>query len=118
MNYNKYDEVINGKDTYKSIAKSLKDGIPVLIGWTDGIDTHYDILFTYKVNKNGFVQGGIKENDLFISIMRMGAFGFKTDSEKHFSYIAEKLFNSRVDDSVGKVTELINGVIEEINNNE
>ena len=116
MNYNEYDEVINGKDTYKIIAKNLVEGIPTLIGWTDEKATHYDVLFDYKVNKNGYVQGGIRENDLFISIMRIGAFGFKTDQEKHPSYIAEKLFNSRLDESVEKLTELINGIIKELSN--
>ena len=116
MNYNEYDEVINGKDTYKEIAKNLINSVPTLIGWTDEIATHYDILFDYEVDKNGYVQSGIKENDLFISIMRLGAFGFKTDNKKYAGYIAEKLFNGRLDSSVEKVTELVNGIIEEINN--
>lgn len=118
MNCNEYDEVINGEDTYKTIAKNLSYEIPTLIGWTDERATHYDILFTCGANKNGYIQGGIRANDLFISIMRIGAFGFKfkTYEEKHPSYIAEKLFNGRLDSSVEKVTELINGVIREINN--
>lgn len=116
MNYNEYGEVINGKITYKTIAENLKCKIPTLIGWTDERATHYDILFNYGTDKNGYVQGGIKENDLFISIMRIGAFGFKIDCEKHSEYIAEKLFNGRLDSSVKKLTELINGVIVELNN--
>ena len=118
MNYNKYDEVINGKYTYKTIAKNIIEEVPTLIGWTDEERTHYDILFTYEVDKNGYVQSGIKENDLFISIMRTGAFGFKIDSEKYPEYIAEKLFNGRVDSSVEKLTELINGIIKELKKKE
>lgn len=116
MNFNKYGEVINGNETYKTIAENVWLEIPTLIGWTDEIYTHYDILFTSRVDKNGCVQGGIERYDLFVSIMRIGAFGFKTDDKKYPGYIAEKLFNGRLDKSVEKVTELINGVIKELNN--
>lgn len=116
MNFNKYGEVINGNETYKTIAKYLTYGESALIGWTDEADTHYDILFNYNALSAGFTQGGIKGDDLFISIMRVGAFGFKTDDKKCPGYIAEKLFNGRLDKSVEKVTELINGVIKELNN--
>ncbi len=116
MNYNEYDEVINGKDTYKAIAKNIKNKESIIIGWTDEIYTHYDILFTYGVNKTGYVQGGIQDYYLFISVMRIGAFGFNANDKKYPEYIAEKLFNGRLDESVEKLTELINGIIEELNN--
>lgn len=48
--------------------------------------------------------------------MSIGSFGFKVDSTKEAGYIAEKLFFGRLDDSVKAVTELINGVIKELNN--
>lgn len=45
MNYNKYNEVINGKETYKKIAKELLFRETIGIGWTDGESTHLDIIF-------------------------------------------------------------------------
>lgn len=62
----------------------------------------------------GCYQRGLRITDLFVSIMSVGSFGFKTDSTKDVGYIAEKLFNSRVDDSVKAVTDLINGIIKEL----
>ena len=35
MNYDDYNEVINGEGTYQEIAKELKDNNAVIIGWTD-----------------------------------------------------------------------------------
>ena len=45
--------------------------------------------------------------------MSIGAFGFKIDGEKHSSYIEEKL-NIHGQDTVDKLTELINGVINKL----
>lgn len=59
------------------------------------------------------IQGGIKSNDLFITIMRKGSFGFKIDSKKSSGYVAEKL-NLSNDETAEKLTELINGVIERL----
>lgn len=114
MNTNKYQEVINGKDTYKIIAELLSSGLPVFIGWTDEKHTHYDILFTYGSNSVGVHQCGLKFDDLFVSIMGIGAFGFKTDSLKETGYVAEKLFRGRLDESVDSLTDLINGIIREL----
>ncbi len=113
---NLYDEVINDKGTYKVIAGNLKRGFSTFIGWTDNDSTHYDILFTYGCTGEGCYQRGIRITDLFVSIMSIGSFGFKIDSHKEVGYIAEKLFGSRIDRSVEAVTELINGVLEELNN--
>lgn len=113
MNTNKYQEVINGEDTYKIIAGLLSSGLPVFIGWTDEKHTHYDILFTYGPDSIGVHQCGLKFDDLFVSIMRIGAFGFKIDSLKEPGYVAEKLFLGRLDESVEALTELINGIIKE-----
>ena len=115
MNSNMYGEVINGEKTYKYIAKNIKSGQPTLIGWTDEEYTHYDILFAYDIEKDGYTQGGIEDSDLYVSIMRIGAFGFKTNNEKYPGYIAEKLFCKNIDSSIEKVTELINGVIKNLN---
>ena len=111
---NKYDEIINGEETYKVIAGNLMQGLNVFIGWTDNIYTHYDILFTYKALGTGGYQRGLRYTDLFVSIMSIGSFGFKIDSDKDVGYIAEKLFNGREDESVKAVTELINGIIKEM----
>lgn len=111
---NNHNEVLNDIGTYKIIASSLLQGFNVFIGWTDNASTHYDILFTYRALGNGGYQRGLKRSDLFVSIMSIGSFGFKTDSYKDVGYIAEKLFYNRVDNSVKAVTELINGVIKEL----
>ena len=116
MNKDKYGEIINGKETFEKIANLLKQGESAIIGWTDELFTHYDILFTmgaYKEDGNYF-QRGIKANDLFVSVMSKGAFGFKVENgEKHPSYIAEKLYIVG-DETVEKFGELINGVIKEL----
>ena len=115
MNENEYFEIINGEKTYQYIANSLKSGNAIMIGWTDDEFTHYDIMFKWKVAGEGGYQRGIKNSDLFVSVMSIGAFGFKIDDKKYSTYVAEKLFNSHCDSSVEKVTELINGIIEELN---
>ncbi len=110
MDKDEYGEVINSEKTYKEIAYQLKHGNSVIIGWTDEEGTHYDILFSLNVVKEGTLQGGLRWNDLFVSIMRKGAFGFLTDSPKDSGYIGEKL---SLGDNITteKLTELINGII-------
>ena len=91
MNYNKYNEVINGTETYKGIAKDLLDNKTIGIGWTDEDSTHLDII---------------------VSIIDHTSYGFVSDSIKDGSYIQEKLrFNN---DCGNKLAELINGIILEI----
>ena len=65
MNLDEWGEVINGEETYKGIAEELHNK-SVLIGWTDGNGTHFDILFTYRayIANRGTIQGGVKQNDL------------------------------------------------------
>ena len=113
MNKDLYGEVINGENTYKEIAYLLKSGHSVIIGWTDEKYTHYDILFSLNVVKEGILQGGLRWNDLFVSIMRIGCFGFLTDSKKESGYIGEKL---GLGDNITteKLTDLINGIIENL----
>lgn len=114
MNIDIYGEVINGEDTYREIAKNLMEGESVGIGWTDEDSTHFDIIFTLGIVKYGLFQGGIKANDLFVSILRWSSYGFKTDGVKLGGYIQEKL---RLGDNITgeKVKELVNGVIEYLN---
>lgn len=115
MNINKYGEVINSKDTYFAIAKHLIKGESVGIGWTDEDSTHFDIIFTLGIKKYGLFQGGIKANDLFVSILHWSSYGFNTDGVKLGGYIQEKLRLSDYDITGEKVKELVNGVIECLN---
>ena len=72
-------------------------------------------MFNLGVVGEGGYQRGLKHSDLFVSIMSIGAFGFKVDdNKKRPTYIAEKLFNNNLNSSVEKVTELINGIIAEL----
>lgn len=110
MNKDEYGEVINGEETYNTIATLLHTGQPALIGWTDEDGTHFDILFTRKAFKEGIVQGGIKWDDMFISIMRLGAFGFKVENKDTApGYYAEKLGYSGTS-TTEKLAELFNEI--------
>ena len=113
MNFNKYGEVINGKDTYKIIAENLRVGKIVGIGWTDEDSTHLDIIFKLGLDvKSGIFQRGIKSNYLFVSIIDHISYAFKPDSIKLGGYIQEK---SRMENDCGdKLAELINGIISEL----
>ena len=114
MDFNIYDEVINGKETFKTIAQKLKQGEAVGIGWTDEEYTHLDIILKWGLeHKFGNFQRGIRQSYLFVSIIDHTSFGFRTDSTKDHGYIQEKL---RMNNDCGiKVAELINGIIEEMN---
>lgn len=96
MNYNEYEEVINGEKTYKKIAKELNNDKCVLIGYSDEKFTHYDILFKYAVEKYGQVQRGLKVFYLYMSIIGLGAFAFRTDKKIYESYIQQN-FNTTLD---------------------
>lgn len=117
MNFDKYGEVINGKETYLEIANELLNGKSCIIGWTDQGYDHRDILFTYQPRQYGNLQRGLRWCYLYVSIMDYCSMGFlievKTDNRKHKSYIMEKLrLNENECDE--KICELINGVIHEI----
>jgi len=112
MNKDEYGEVINGKNTYTEIANDLKEvGKSVLIGWTDQNSTHFDILFTFQPKVEGTnIQGGVRGTDLFVSIMRRGAFGFEIANEDtHESYYDEKL-GGGLGSTAEKLAELINEI--------
>lgn len=114
MNKDKYGEIINGNETYLEIANKLKEGQSVIIGWTDEKYTHLDLLFNYKTYKRGMLQRGLRGNELYVSIIGLGAFGFDVkDKEIHEGYISEKL-NIRGEPTVIKLAELINGIIKEL----
>lgn len=111
MDYDAYGEVINGDKTYKSIAFELAAS-PVLVGWTDQKGTHLDILFTRSALVFGTIQGGVSGSDLFVSIMRWGAFGFDPENKStEGGYYDEKLGNrGSLGATAAPLAELINGV--------
>lgn len=112
MNYDAYSEVINGKNTFKTIAKSIKNGGTIGIGWTDEYGSHLDIIFKLGINIYGGFQRGIKDNYLFVSIVGHNCMGFIPDKPKEGNYIQEKLV---IYGKCGeKIKELINGVIGEL----
>lgn len=114
MDKDEYGEIINGYDTVKTIADKLKKGQAVIIGWTDEEYTHYDLVFNYNTYKEGMLQRGLRGNELFVSVIGLGAFGFdvKERTENiHSGYIAEKL---NVSGEADKLGELINDVIKEL----
>lgn len=113
LNVDEYGEVINGEKTYKEIAYQLKSGKSIIIGWTDENYTHYDVLFSLNVEKEGNLQHGLRWTDLFVSIIGIGAFGFVVDGSKNSGYIGEKL-NLGNNITTEKLTELINGIIENL----
>lgn len=113
-NENDYNEIVNGLDTYASILSLLHENGKVFIGWTDGT-THYDILFTYQAPNAGGHQRGIRSTDLFVSVMSWGSYGFDINTIKGRSYVAEKLFNGRIDSSVEQLSILIDNIISGLN---
>lgn len=117
MNVNNYGEVVNGKDTYKIIANTIKANGTIGIGWTDEDSTHLDIIFKLGLDtKCGDFQRGIKANYLYVSIIDHTSYAFVPDSIKKGNYIQEKL---RMNNECGtKLAELINGIIGEMINNE
>lgn len=114
ITYDGYGEVLNGKATYRGIAKLLKGGKTVGIGWTDMLGTHLDIIFKLGLDvKFGNFQRGIQAFDLFVSIIGFTSYGFKTDSIKEGTYIQEKL--DMRDETGDELANLINGIIGELN---
>ena len=115
MKQDKYGQVMNGKETYIDIAKTLINN-NIIINWTDEEMTCLDLLFSYKANRvsGNYLQSGIRGNELFVSIIGFGAFGFDINAnEKAPGYIAKKL-NLTGQPTVDKLGELINGVIKEL----
>ena len=112
-----YDfEVKNGPKTFKTVAETIQTTGSCMVGWTDEGDTHLDVLFTYRPEFKGKIQGGIRPSSyLFISIMRMGAFGFRMDlGPIEHGYINEKL-GPLGSPTAEKLTELINAVRKNLN---
>ena len=118
MNIDKYGEVINGEDTYRIIADTIRTGKTFGIGWNDKNSTHLDIIFKLGLDtKTGNFQRGIKNNYLFVSIIDHTSYGFCVENGiKLGGYIQEKL---RMQNECGdKLAELINGIIKTLNKGE
>ncbi len=112
MNFNKYNEVINGTYTYKEIAKLLLEDKIVGIGWTDEMSTHLDIIFKLGITKINPFQRSIRGYYLYVSIIDHTSYAFDIENEKLGNYIQEKL---RMNNECGdKLKDLINGIIKQI----
>jgi hypothetical protein len=111
-----FGDVVEGPLTEKAIAAELKATNVCIVGWNDQQATHHDVLFTLKPRHFGNLMGGLRaEEYLFVSIMRIGAFGFSVYREKPLDpdYVNEKL--GGLGDLVKqRLTNLINGVIDEL----
>lgn len=119
-NVDAWGEVVNGPDTVRTIVENLVAGWPTVIGWTDGRMSHHDVLFAIVRDIHGHLQGvhptaqALPSTILFVSVMRVGAFGFVMEHDSSFTerYVAEKL-------GVGGATAvalaaLINDIVKEL----
>lgn len=111
MTQDEYGEVLNSEETFKEIGEGIKQGHTYFIGWTDGLGSHYDILFCRPTQDAGTFQGGIKTvHYLFVSVMRVGAFAFREDQlDTKADYYGEKLGLGE-NETVDRLAELINGI--------
>lgn len=112
-----YGEVLNSPETYLDIATLLSKGANCFVGWTDEAGSHFDILFTalpvmIPTDNKKTIQGGLRPgSDLFVSIMRKGAFGFEINHTlTSAGYYADKLTLNDNGETADKLAELINGV--------
>ena len=94
MNLDKDGLAINGLETTRTILHFLDRCDPVLLSWTDGEGARFDILIvrgSQYVQPAGF-QGGIRGDETFVSILRLGAWGFKCSGAKILApYVIDKL---------------------------
>lgn len=114
MKYDPFREVVNGGETYEEIAMMLRGHSPVLVGWTDGEQSHHDVLFSLRPYVAGTIQGGIANAPLFVSVMRVGAFAFGGNPGATLTpgYVAEKLgLGSGESSTAIALEELITGVL-------
>ena len=117
MNFNEYEEIICGEKTCEEIARIIKEGKNVLIGFTDEEYEHRDIFFSYSnTQKVGYIQRGIKQDSLFVGIVPDKFYGFRVDTKKAKEYIEEKL-NISYEPMLTKLTLLINGICKELMDN-
>lgn len=93
MNIDEYGDILNGYETYKLIAKVLKEKTSIIIGWTDENSTHFDILLSYRVVKieENYLQSGLRWSDLFVSIMGYRCFRFYNRQRKRYWLYRRKI---------------------------
>lgn len=118
MNFDAWNEVTNGEETYNEISAFLGSGNgPVLIGWTDEESSHLDVMFSIVNIKVGNIQGihpaaPIVGGMLFVTIMRIGAFAFAIhDGPLSSDYVGEKLGTGENNPTTDALTKLINEII-------
>ena len=112
-----FADIVEGPNTYKTIAGELRQSNVCLAGWNDQDFTHHDVLFALKPRHFGNIQGGIRpEGYLFVSVMRIGAFAFNLHREAPLDpdYVNEKLGGSLGEPVRERLTALINGVMENL----
>lgn len=113
MEYDKYGCIVgSSRKNCEDIARLLyKEKRSVLIAWTEGRGTQYDILFVYAPLVSGPIQGGLRHADLVVAIMRKGAFGFHVCNKDPLSeeYVAEK-FSMGSGPTAAALSALITGV--------
>jgi len=119
-NEDSYGTIVNGEniDTFEWAAEMLSTFGSVIFAWTDQEGTQLDILLTYKTGFSpsniSLLQDGVRHNDLFVSIMRMGSFGFEISHDDTFpSYYAEKL-GLGGEATAEKLAVLLNGIKREL----
>lgn len=110
-----YGTIHNSPETYRWVADNLNTLGSILIAWTDEEGSQFDILFTklkLPISKLGPTNGGIRWNDLYVSIMRMGSFGFAIEKapDTYPGYYEEKLTTGTLGSTGKKLAELLNGV--------
>lgn len=114
--------VENCNELFEYIAESFLSNEPIIIAWSEGRGTQFDISFTHIKNNLGGIQGGIRNirNHLFVSIMQVGAFAFEIDDDYQLEcdYVSKRLHVGWIDPepnvTLVALTELINGVIQQI----
>lgn len=115
MNYNEFNEIVNRDITYRTIAEKLLEKKSVLIGWTDQVYDHRDILFTLSPIKYGYIQRGLNGRGyLYVSIIGISSMGFMLSGDPTDGYVEEKL---GLDDSHcdKMICELVRNVIKYLN---
>ena len=105
-----YGAIVNGQDTYRWAATFVRKG-PVVLNWTDGQGTLYNILLALDPVRFG-TPGGLVDNGTFklwVGIAGRGCFGFGAlGGFVSPEYAAEKLGIPMFDATL--VAELVTGI--------
>lgn len=121
LDQDEYGTVFNSEKTYTGLAKILNRHGSAIIAWTEQQGSQMDIWLTVQPIQAGPVGRGLRATtDLFVAVIGFGAFGFEIDRNNalHAGYVAEKLSWGEVNITIEKITELIEGVIKELADDE